>query len=116
MPNQSLDKIQLTRLKGIGLSLEKKFALLEIYNVQDLLFHLPHRYEDRTRITYINEIKLGDQTMLRGEIVSSSIQFGQRRSLNCIMQDGTGLQTEENHFGIQQPHYLDRKKWEIGMT
>ena len=107
MPNQSLDQIQLTRLKGIGLSLEKKFALLEIYNVQDLLFHLPHRYEDRTRVTYINEIKLGDQTMLRGEIVSSSIQFSRRRSLNCIMHDGTGfLSLRFFHFSAAQKKTL----------
>ena len=107
MPNQSLDQIQLTRLKGIGPSLEKKFALLKIYNVQDLLFHLPRRYEDRTKVTYINEIKLGDQTMLRGEIVSSSIQFGRRRSLNCIMHDGTGfISLRFFHFSAAQKKTL----------
>ena len=50
MTNPALDQISLTKLKGIGPALEKKFHQLGIYNVQDLLFHLPLRYEDRTRL------------------------------------------------------------------
>ena len=91
MNNASLDQIPLTRLKGIGPSLEKKFHRLGIFNIQDLLFHLPFRYEDRTRIHRIGEIRLGEFVQLQGEIVSSRIQFGRRRSLHCVVQDNTGF-------------------------
>ena len=81
MPEKSLDQIPLTYLKGIGPSLEKKFAQLQIFNLRDLLFHLPHRYEDRTKIHSIDKIELGEHVLLQGKIVSNSIQFGRRRSL-----------------------------------
>ena len=91
MPEKSLDQIPLKYLKGIGPSLEKKFAQLEIFNLRDLLFHLPHRYEDRTKIHPIGSIKLGEQVLLQGQIVSTSIQFGRRRSLICSVTDNTGV-------------------------
>ena len=53
MTDPSLDKIPITQLKGVGPALEKKFNQIGIYNVQDLLFHLPFRYEDRTRVHQI---------------------------------------------------------------
>ena len=54
MPNKPLDLIPLTSLKGVGPSLEKKFIRLGIHNLQDLLFHLPVRYEDRTKLNTIS--------------------------------------------------------------
>ena len=91
MPNKPLDLIPLTSLKGVGPSLEKKFIRLGIHNLQDLLFHLPVRYEDRTKLNTISSVKLGDHAQICGEIVSSNILYGRRRSLQCLLQDSTGL-------------------------
>ena len=87
MPIQSLDQIPLTRLKGVGPALAEKLGGLGIASVQDLLFHLPFRYEDRTRLSDIGSIGFGDQVQLQGRIVGSTIQFGKRRSLLCTIQD-----------------------------
>ena len=59
MTTQSLESLPLTRLKGVGPSLERKFSRLGIRNIEDLLFHLPLRYEDRTHITAIRHARLG---------------------------------------------------------
>ena len=91
MASLQLDRMPLTRLKGVGPALQKKFQQLGIINVQDLLFHLPLRYEDRTRISPVNTARLGMTVQLEGEIASNSIQFGRRRSLHCVLTDGKGL-------------------------
>ena len=69
MPNNTLELVSLTTLKGVGPSLERKFKQLGIHNLKDLLFHLPFRYEDRTKIIPINSLKLGDRVQVSGEII-----------------------------------------------
>ncbi|MBL4727897.1 MAG: ATP-dependent DNA helicase, partial [Gammaproteobacteria bacterium] len=54
--SQQLELIPVTRLKGVGAALEKKLNSLGIHNLQDLLFHLPFRYEDRSRVAAIGSI------------------------------------------------------------
>ena len=91
MPNNTLELVSLTTLKGVGPSLERKFKQLGIHNLKDLLFHLPFRYEDRTKIIPINSLKLGDRVQVSGEIISNNIIFGRRRSLQCVLGDKTGF-------------------------
>ena len=91
MTTQSLESLPLTRLKGVGPSLERKFSRLGIRNIEDLLFHLPLRYEDRTHITAIRQARLGAFVQLEGQIGSTTVQFGRRRSLQCLMVDSTGV-------------------------
>ena len=107
MHSEPIDQIPLTRLKGVGPALEKKFHQLGIYNVQDLLFHVPLRYEDRTKISLIGKVKIGDQVQLQGEIVNSTIQFGRRRSLHCVIRDNTGfINLRFFHFSATQKEAL----------
>ena len=107
MPNKTLDSIAITSLKGVGPSLERKFNQLGIYNLQDLLFHLPFRYEDRTKLSPINSVKLGDRVQINGEIVSNKILFGQRRSLQCMLRDSTGfIYLRFFHFSSAQKNSL----------
>ncbi len=68
----------------------KKLAGLGVETLQDLLFHLPLRYQDRTRITPIGAVKVGSDVVIEGEIRLADIAFGKRRSLVCRLQDGTG--------------------------
>ena len=91
MTRQQLDQIPLTRLQGVGPALEKKLNVIGIHNVQDLLFHLPLRYEDRTRLASIGSIRAGETVQIQGEIVSNDIQFGRRRSLKCSLRDSSGF-------------------------
>ncbi|PCJ25224.1 MAG: ATP-dependent DNA helicase RecG [SAR86 cluster bacterium] len=104
---QSLDRIPLTQLQGVGPALEKKLNVIGIFNVQDLLFHLPLRYEDRTRIASIASIHTGDTVQLQGEITSCDIQFGRRRSLKCTLRDNSGfISLRFFHFSNSQKNSL----------
>ena len=107
MTTQSLESLPLTRLKGVGTALERKFSQLGISSVEDLLFHLPLRYEDRTRITAIRQARLGEFVQLEGEIGSTTVQFGRRRSLQCVMMDSTGIiHLRFFHFSAAQKNAL----------
>ncbi len=85
----------------------EKLAALGIDSVQDLLFHLPLRYQDRTRITPIGALQPGVDAVIEGEIKAADISFGKRRSLVCRIQDGTGTVTLRfYHFNATQQQNL----------
>lgn len=107
MTSLQLDQMALTRLKGVGPALEKKFNQLGIYKVQDLLFHLPLRYEDRTRIHKISSARVGATVQLEGEVASSAVQFGRKRSLHVVLTDGSGIiSLRFYHFSAAQKNTL----------
>ncbi|HAR91239.1 MAG TPA: ATP-dependent DNA helicase RecG, partial [Gammaproteobacteria bacterium] len=107
MASLKLDALPLTYLKGVGPAIAKKFKQLGISSVEDLLFHLPLRYEDRTKITPIHQARMGQLVQLEGEIGSSSIQFGRRRSLQCVLVDKTGIiHLRFFHFSAAQKNSL----------
>ena len=85
-----LDKTAVNSLKGVGPALASKLSKIGVSSLQDVLFHLPFRYEDRTRVTPIAAVKPGDTVVLEGEVISSDISFGRRRSLLAYLQDGSG--------------------------
>ena len=85
-----LDQNDVSSLKGVGPALAQKLARLGIHNLQDILFHLPFRYEDRTKVTPIGAIQAGDSVVIEGKVVACDIAFGRRRSLLAHFQDSTG--------------------------
>lgn len=87
----SLAQVEVTALKGVGAALADKLSKLHINSVQDLLFHLPLRYMDRTRVTPIGGVQPLANVVIEGEIKACDVVFGRRRSLVCRLQDGTGL-------------------------
>jgi len=91
VPEASLANEPLTRLSGVGPSLAQKLERIGLASLQDLLFHLPARYEDRTRVTTIGEVRLGQNVVLEGRVISTDVTFGRRRSLQCVIKDETGL-------------------------
>ena len=94
-------------LQGVGPALSAKLAEAGIEKVQDLLFHLPMRYQDRTRITPIGALKPGAEVVVEGKILLADVAFGRRRSLVCRMQDGTGTLTLRfYHFSGAQKRNL----------
>ncbi len=88
-PN-NLAEQPVTQLKGVGARNAEKLARLNIETVQDLLFHLPLRYQDRTRIQPIGALRHGDQVVIEGVVDAAEIKFGRRRSLLVHIADGTG--------------------------
>ncbi len=85
-----LDKIPLNALSGIGSSLTEKLKRIGLITVQDLLFHLPLRYEDRTHIYSIAELSPTMHATIKGKILRCDIVFGRRKMMVCQISDGTG--------------------------
>ena len=105
--SQQLDQIPVTRLKGVGAALEKKLNSISIYTLQDLLFHLPFRYEDRSRVADIGSLSVGECAQIQGEVLNTDIQFGRRRSLRCTVKDSSGFITLRFfHFSNAQKNSL----------
>ena len=81
----------------------KKLAAIGINTIQDLLFHLPFRYQDRTRVTPIATARIGQEVLVQGEIRSTRVTFGRRRSLVIVLVDGGGLLSVRLfHFSASQ--------------
>lgn len=106
-----IDKqLALTQLKGVGPKLAQQFADWGIHNLVNLLFHLPFRYEDRTRITPIAALRPQQTYVVQGFVRSSQILFGKRRSLSVRIQDQSGsLGLRFYHFTASQ-----KKQFENG--
>ncbi|WP_368215079.1 ATP-dependent DNA helicase RecG [Aeromonas sp. R2-3] len=88
-----LDKITLDSLKGVGSKMLEKLERLGLATVQDLLFHLPLRYEDRTQVWPIGDLPPGLHGAVEGEIQDTQLVMGRRRMMVCRISDGTGTLT-----------------------
>ncbi len=107
LTTELLSQVETIRLKGVGLSLSKKLAKLGIHNAQDLLFHLPMRYQDRTRIVPMNLLKNGDKSLIQGRIEHCEIVFAGRRSLKCMIADATDrVECRFFHFTASQKNQM----------
>ncbi|MGC6248611.1 ATP-dependent DNA helicase RecG [Bisgaard Taxon 45] len=89
MTTQFLDAVPLTTLSGVGAAISDKLTRIGIHNLQDLLFHLPTRYEDRTRITPINDLRPDAYATIEGMVQTCEVQFGKRPILTVSLSDGT---------------------------
>ena len=93
----------LTVLNGVGPALAKKLERLDLYRVEDLLFLLPLRYEDRTQLVRIGELQAGGRCLVSGEVLLAETVFRGRRNLLVRISDGTGqLTLRFFHFSRQQ--------------
>ncbi len=99
--------ISVRELRGVGPRLAEKLADYGIREVEDLLFHLPLRYQDRTRITPIGAAREGVDLVIEGEIKLADVVYGKRRSLVARIQDGSGTLTLRFfHFSAAQKSNL----------
>jgi ATP-dependent DNA helicase RecG len=80
-------------LRGVGPALAEKLAKLGVAQVQDLLFVLPMRYEDRTQISQIGTLRHGLRAVVEGEIQLTEVAIRRRRQLLCRISDGSGSLT-----------------------
>ena len=86
-----LASISVDTLKGVGPKVAERLANLSIHNIEELLFHLPFRYQDKSRVFPIASLRQGQMAQVCGVIDAADITFGKRRSLVCKISDGTGL-------------------------
>ncbi len=103
--------LPVSQLRGVGPKIEQKLARLGIHTVQDVLFHLPYRYQDRTRIHPMGSLRPGQEAVIQGEILLAQVHRGRRRSLLVRIADGSGqLTLRLFHFSRQQQQGFVRGK------
>ncbi len=83
----------LTDLKGVGPALKDKLAKLSINKQSDLLFLLPTRYEDRTRLKQIGALIPDEEVLVEGRVLLCSIIYRGRRMMLVQLSDDTGMLT-----------------------
>jgi ATP-dependent DNA helicase RecG len=95
--------MEVTQLNGVGPAVAAKLGKLGLHTVEDLLFHLPTRYQDRTRLVPLNALSPKSACLVEGQITSSSLQRGRRVSLRVnISQNGANLGLRFVHFHANQ--------------
>lgn len=95
-------------LAGVGPTLNAKLSKCGINTLADLLFHLPYRYQDRTRITPICDLRANDWCVVAGRVCKTEIKYGKRMMLYCYIEDKTGiLKLRFFHFNKQQVKALN---------
>ncbi len=105
----SLARIPVTALRGVGPKGAERLAKLGVHSVQDVLFHLPFRYQDRTKIVPVGSLRPGDQAVIDVTVDHADIRFGKRRSLLVQVSDGTGAMILRFfHFTAAQKSALAR--------
>ena len=86
-------------LSGVGPKSITKLEKLGIYTLQDLLFHLPHRYEDRTKIYPIHTLLPGMVVLCSGTVEFTDVIVRGRSTLVCRISDSSGyLNLKFFHF------------------
>ncbi len=94
-------------LSGVGAQTLSRLDKLGIRVISDLIFHLPHRYEDRTRVFPIASLSVGISALIRGRIEFVDVLPRGRKSLVCRMTDDTGDVTLRFfHFNAHQHNAL----------
>ncbi len=78
-------------LTGIGSQLSEKLQNIGIFNLYDLLLHLPFRYQDRSHITAIGDLSLHQPAVIQGIIIESHWLNGNKKVYHCALDDGTGV-------------------------
>jgi ATP-dependent DNA helicase RecG len=93
----------LTALAGVGPALANKLERLNLYRVEDLLFLLPLRYEDRTQLVRLGALVAGERCLVTGEVLLAETTFRGRRNLLVRIGDGSGqLTLRFFHFSRSQ--------------
>jgi ATP-dependent DNA helicase RecG len=93
----------LTALKGVGPALATRLEKLGLSRVEDLLFLLPLRYEDRTQLVRIGALVAGKRCLTSGEVLLAETAYRGRRNLLVRISDGSGqLTLRFFHFSRQQ--------------
>lgn len=113
-----IDQQSITILRGVGPAMAERLEKLQIYTVQDALFHIPLRYEDRTRVVPIGSLQPSVGAVFEGIIEHAEVKFTggrsknrgrsrSRRMLLCYLSDGTGgILLRFFHFSSAQQQKL----------
>ncbi len=104
MPENAVGLQPVATLRGVGPANAEALQRLGIRCLQDLWFHLPLRYEDRTRLTPIAELVVGRTAQIEGVVSGVERSFRFRPLLRVAVEDVAGdtLTLRFFHFRAQQ--------------
>jgi ATP-dependent DNA helicase RecG len=105
-PTADLLATPLADVRGVGPNLLKKFAKIGLETVEDALYTLPNRYEDRRRIQRIARLQTGRREIFSGEILAAAettTPRARKRIYEVVVGDGTG------QVALKWFHY--RRNW-----
>jgi ATP-dependent DNA helicase RecG len=99
----------ITSLRGVGAALAERLSRLGVEQIQDLLFVLPLRYEDRTAVVPLGSLEPGQRAAVEGEVQLTEVAYRRRRQLLSRIADGSGFLTLRFfHFSGAQQNGLAR--------
>lgn len=78
------------RMKGVGKQIAQHLTRLDVYSLTDLLFHLPYRYQDRTKVQNLRQVLPGEDVVIEGVIQAVSKPLKGKTKLLCELRDETG--------------------------
>jgi ATP-dependent DNA helicase RecG len=79
----------LAGLRGVGPAIAEALSRLGLNTLADLWFHLPLRYEDRTRVVAVRDLRAGDTAQVEAEVVAVERGFRFRPLLRVVVSDTT---------------------------
>ena len=100
-----------TILKGVGPTMAKRFAQLNIFTLQDLICHFPRGYEDRTRLITIDKLEIDVPACFKAVVMSTPRTAHIRKGLDITrvqVADHTArlnLTFFNNKFAAEQLRY-----------
>lgn len=103
-----MENFPICQLKNLSALTTQRLAKLGILSIQDLLFHLPIRYQDKTRCYPLGELQIGQQVLIEGRVENFKIKKDQPHLLIVTLRDSTGFIT------LKWFHFYPNQKYEIG--
>jgi len=104
-----IDSKPVTALRGVGERQAQRLRALGVETTHDLLFLLPLRYEDRTRLVPLGELTAGQRVSVEGEVLLTEVSYRGRRQMLSRIGDGSGFLTLRFfYFTAQQQEGLAR--------
>jgi ATP-dependent DNA helicase RecG len=91
-------------LYGVGTQVAARLKRLNIHTLQDLVFHFPIRYQDRTRVVPMGGLRPGEEALVQGEVLMTEVAAGRRPTLLTRISDGTGSVT------LRFFHFTERQR------
>lgn len=97
-------------IHGLGSKAQDNLNAIGIYNLEHLLFHLPFRYQNKTRFTQLDKARVGDEILLQLTIDDVQVVPSRTRQMLCRLSDENGhrLLLRFFHFNQYQREQLTR--------
>ena len=82
-----------TVLPGVGPKHAETLGRLDLKTLRDMLYYLPKRYDDYSRLKPINRLEYGEEVTVIGtvqSVVTRNIRGGRAQVVEAVIYDGTG--------------------------